>query len=186
MRFVILMHEEEAKKQRTGTGRLAKLCLTNSELLVGVDFTADERVNALIKDPSYLPFVLYPGPDAANFAALGKEALPEGKTPLIFVVDGTWRTARSILAKSSNVRALPRLSFSRSYISQFRIKRQPREYCLSTIEAIYYLCKEAEEAGLERPDARREGLMTVFKKMVDTQLGYAVGRRRRREDSKKI
>jgi len=185
MRFVILMHDDEAKKQRTGTGRLAKLCLTNSELLVGTDFTADARVNALIKDPSYLPFVLYPGPAATNLAALGASALPAGKTPLIFVIDGTWRSSRSILFKSPNVRALPRLSFSRNYLSQFRIKKQPKEHCVSTIEAIYYLCKEAEEAGLEKPDPRREVLMTVFKKMVDTQLGYAVGHHRRREENRK-
>ena len=183
-RFVILMHEEEAKRQRTGTGRLARLCLTNAELLVGVDFSGNGRVNALLADPAYEPFVLYPGPQAVSFKTL-RGALPAGKAPLIFVIDGTWRTAKSLLNKSRNVRALPRLSFDGSYLSRFRIKRQPREYCVSTIEAIYYLCKEAEEAGYERTGGRKEALMSVFGELVDIQLGYARAHHRRREDSRR-
>ena len=175
MRFVILMHSKEARKQRTGTARLAKLSLKNAELLIGTDFTRNDRVNSLIKDPSYNPFVLYPGPKAVNFKTLGNDILkPQGKTLLIFVVDGTWACAKRLLGKSQNIRALPRISFSRSYISQFAIKKQPREHCVSTIEAIYHLCEEAEEAGYENLNAQRETLMVVLKKLVDTQLNYQV------------
>lgn len=183
LRFVILMHTEEAKKQKTGTGRLAQLCLENSELLVGMDFSADERVNALLQDPAYAPFVLYPGPKAVNFKNMGPAVLPEGKKPLIFVLDGTWRTARSILNRSRNIGALPRLSFAGNYISRFAIKHQPRAHCVSTIEAIYHLCGEAEEAGHEAAGAARERLMRVFKELVETQLRYARQHRRRREDN---
>ena len=182
-RFVILMHSEEAHKQRTGTARLAKLCLENAELLTGEDFTDNERVNSLLRDPAYSPFLLYPGPEAVNFKTLGKDPLPEGKTLLVFVLDGTWRGARSLLNRSRNIRALPRLSFSRGYTSRFIIKKQPMEHCVSTIEAVYYLCKEAAEAGYEEPGARPEALMALFKELVDTQLHYQKVKGRRREDS---
>jgi DTW domain-containing protein YfiP len=172
MRFVILMHAKEDQKQKTGTARLAKMCLRNAELLVGTDFTYNERVNSLIQDPSYNPFVLYPGPKAVNFKTLGDNPLPEEKTLLIFVVDGTWRGAKRLLNKSRNIRALPRLSFSRNYSSQFVIKRQPMEHCVSTIEAIYYLCEEAQEAGYENLNAQNKILMLIFKKLVDTQINY--------------
>lgn len=177
-RFVILMHTKEAKKQRTGTARLAKLCLKNAELLIGTDFTLDERVNSLLRDPSYSPFVLYPGPKAVNFKTLGKELLPEGKTPLVFVMDGTWECAQRLLYRSRNVRALPRLSFSRSYTSKFIIKKQPREYCVSTIEAISYLCEEAEEAGYENLNGQSENLLVLLKKLVETQSIYKWGSRK--------
>ena len=177
MRFVILMHAKEDRKQKTGTARLAKMCLTNAELLAGTDFTHNERVNSLLRDPSYNPFVLYPGPEAVNFKTLGSNLLPEGKTLLIFVIDGTWVCAKRLLNKSRNIRALPRLSFSRSYISRFAIKKQPREHCVSTIEAIRYLCEEAEEAGYENLNAQSETLMIVFKKLVDTQIRHQRGRR---------
>ena len=181
MRFVILMHSEEAHKQRTGTARLAKMCLTNAELLTGTDFTRNERVNSLLRDPAFSPFVLYPGPEAVNFKTLG-ERIPEGKTLLVFVLDGTWGGARSLLNRSQNIRALPRLSFSGSYLSQFKIKRQPGEHCVSTIEAVYYLCKEAEEAGYENLNAQNESLMSVLKELVDTQINYQREKGRRRED----
>lgn len=183
-RFVILMHEEEAKRQRTGTGRLAALCLENSELLVGVDFSADARVNALLSDPAYAPFVLYPGPGARDLAAAAAE-VPAGKTPLVFVIDGTWRNARTLLNRSPNVKALPRLSFSRGYVSRFRIKRQPMAHCVSTIEALYYLCEEAGQAGLERLEGRHGALLELQEKVVETQLGYARGRGHRREENRR-
>jgi len=185
MRFVILMHTKEARKQKTGTARLAKLCLKNAELLIGTDFTRNDRVNSLLQDPSYHPFVLYPGPKAVNFKNLGKYLLEqEGKTLLVFVIDGTWACAKSLLNKSQNIRALPRLSFSRAYTSQFAIKKQPREHCVSTIEAVYYLCKEAEDAGYENPTAQSEILMSVFKKLVDTQINYQMGDLRKGRSSR--
>ena len=185
MRIVILMHYEEARAQKTGTARLAKLCLTNAELLIGTDFTRDERVNALLQDPAYAPFVLYPGTDAVNFKTSGRGLFPEGKTPLVFVVDGTWRSAGQLLKHSQNIRALPRLSFSGGYVSRFAIKKQPMRHCVSTIEAVYYLCKEAEEAGYEKLNAQSEVLMELLKKLVDTQLYYKKVKGRRREENKK-
>ena len=161
------------------------MCLTNAELLVGVDFTANERVNTLLQDPGYIPFALYPGPQAVNFNALKQRAAPEEKTPLVFVIDGTWRTARRILNQSRNVRALPRLSFSRSYASRFSIKRQPMAHCVSTIEAIYHLCSEAEEAGYERLHGQAEVLMELLDKLVTTQLYYVRSSGKLREESVK-
>ena len=60
IKFVFLMHPKEAKKQRTGTGRLSKNSLTDSEILVGVDFTQNKRLLQLINDPQYFPVLLYP------------------------------------------------------------------------------------------------------------------------------
>ena len=108
-----------------------------------------------------------------NFKTLVNELSgSEAKTLLIFVIDGTWACAKRLLNKSQNIRALPRLSFSRRYISRFVIKKQPREHCVSTIEAIYYLCEEAREAGYENLNAQNEILMTLLKELVDTQLDY--------------
>jgi DTW domain-containing protein YfiP len=186
MRFVILMHTKEARKQRTGTARLAWMCLKNADLFIGTEFGDDGRVNALLRDPAYVPFVLYPGPAAVNFRDMGPETLPAGKIPLVFVIDGTWNTARTLLNKSPNVKALPRLSFAGKYVSRFAIKRQPMAHCVSTIEAIYHLCREAEAAGHERPGAKAEVLMELLGKIVETQLWYSRRHRHRREDNKKM
>ncbi len=184
-RFVLLMHDEEARRQKTGTGRLAAMCLKNSELLVGVDFSADARVNALLADPAYQPYVLFPGPGAATYAGLAA-ALPPGRTPLVFVIDGTWRTARTLLNRSPNVRSLPRLSFVRDHVSRFSIKRQPMAHCVSTIEAVYYLLGEAEEAGCEDTGGGREVLMDLLRAIVETQMHYQRTAGRRREENARL
>lgn len=186
MRFVILMHSKEAREQKTGTARLAKACLTNAELLTGVDFTCNDRVNSLLQNSSYNPFVLYPGPKAVNFKTLANDLSREEKILLIFVIDGTWACAKRLLNKSLNIRALPRLSFSRNYISTFAIKKQPREHCVSTIEAINYLCEEAKEAGYENLDVKNGALMVLLKKLVDTQMRYRNGKGRKREENKRV
>jgi DTW domain-containing protein YfiP len=182
LRVVILMHCKEAREEKLGTARLARLCLTNADLFVGYDFTEDERVNSLLRDPAYAPLVLYPGPTARGFAALGPEELPPGRTPLVFVIDGTWHCAKSLLFRSRNLHGLPRLSFSGDYRSRFAIKRQPVAHCVSTIEAIYYLLKEAEAAGHEKLEGRAEVLPEVLRRLVETQQRYAREIRHRRED----
>ncbi len=193
VKFVFLMHPKEAYKQRTGTGRLAHLSLEDSEILVGIDFTENRRLKALLNDPQFFPAVLYPGEDAwcvsepegaaAIKAALTPtEKVPESgdnrenlkdreqrKTLLVVVVDGTWPCAKKMLRLSPNVTALQKISFSAGYRSEYQFKKEPQEDYLSTIESCYYLLREMQQAELcARTDI--EGLMNVFRRMVRFQL----------------
>jgi DTW domain-containing protein YfiP len=169
IKFVFLMHPKEARKQKTGTGRLANLTLKDSEILVGIDFSANPRLQALIKDPAYFPTVMYPGPDAYFSDTPEFRQRLEGKKLLVFLVDSTWGLAGQILNRNPWIKALPKLSFKSEYRSQFEIKQQPAEYCLSTIEAAYYLIKELQVPGIAKPEARAEALMDIFKRMIDYQ-----------------
>ena len=67
-RFVFLMHPKEYKQEKAATGRLTRLCLTNSELHMGIAFDEHEAVQDLIRDPMNLPVLLYPGRDALNLS----------------------------------------------------------------------------------------------------------------------
>ncbi len=173
VKFVFLMHPKEAYKQRTGTGRLAHLTLINSEILIGVDFTENEKLNNLLNDNAYMPLLLYPGDDAwsAQTESEGK-ALKEmlgKKTLLVIVVDSTWFFAKKILRLSKNIQHLQKISFKAGYKSQFQFKTQPEEGCLSTIESCYYLINELKTAGICN-DVPAEPLMNIFKRMVSFQL----------------
>jgi DTW domain-containing protein YfiP len=67
---------------------------------------------------------------------------------------------------------LPRLAFKPRERSRWVIKRQPRDYCLSTIEAIHELLSALEAAGLDSyPDKRR--LLAAFAAMQDYQVERA-------------
>lgn len=169
IKIVFLQHQKEAKHQKTGTGRLSYLCLESSELIVGVDFSQNKRVNELLQDTKYLPFVLYPAPNALTAKSPDLPKLLQKKTLLVFVIDGTWFCAKKIMQKSINLQPLPTLSFYGSYKSLFTFKREPRIDFISTIESCYYLIKELQDQHLSKT-CDPAPLMTVFKKMVLFQL----------------
>ena len=176
LKFVFLMHPHEAKNQRTGTGRLASLSIVDSEIIVDKSFDKNLKTQELLSNSSFYPMVLYPGKDAHRAEHFDFKDVLKGRTLLIFLIDATWREARRMMFLSSSLQKLPRLSFSKEYRSQFRIKTQPKDYCLSTIESSYYLIKELQCAGVCDSALDGEGLMDVFKKMVDFQIKCRVDR----------
>lgn len=171
VKFVFLMHPHEAKKQRTGTGRLASLSLKDSEIIIDESFDSNSKTQSLISNPSFYPMVLYPGKDACRTDELNFKEVLKDRTLLVFLIDATWVEARKMMYRSPSLQNLPRLSFSREYRSRFTIKTQPEDYCLSTIESSYYLLKELQNTGVCDSTLNGEGLMDVFKKMVDFQIG---------------
>lgn len=170
IKFVFLMHPQEAYKQKTGTGRLASLSLVNSEIIIDDTFDNNSRTQELIRDKRYYPMVLYPGKDA-NFAETFEfDTVAQGKTLLIFLIDATWSLAKKMMHRSPSLQKLPKLSFSREYRSNFKFKKQPADYCLSTIESSYYLIKELQKSKICATNIKAEGLLDVFNTMVQYQL----------------
>lgn len=165
------MHPKEARKQKCGTGRLCHLALKNSRLHVGVDFTNDHEVLALIADPEYTSVLLFPSPQAVNLSEEGYRSISghEGKLQ-IFVVDGTWPLARKILRLSENLRALPTVSFTPRQPSNFKFKKQPQAAYLSTLESIQLLLELGQEQGIESVDENLEQLPELFESLVLIQL----------------
>jgi len=164
------MHPHEAKKQRTGTGRLASLSLLGSEIIVERSFDNNIKTQDLINNPSFYPMLLYPGDSSLSAEEINFKKVLKDRTLLIFLIDATWREARRMMFLSPSLQNLPRLSFKREYRSQFLIKTQPKNFYLSTIESSYYLVKELQEAGVCNSKLQTEGMMDVFKKMVDFQI----------------
>lgn len=170
VKFVFLMHPHEAKKQRTGTGRLASLSLLDSEIIIDKSFDNNSRTKELISNPVFYPMVLYPGNDSQYAEIINFKDILKGRTLLVFLIDATWREARRMMFLSLSLQKLPHLSFKQEYHSVFKIKKQPKISYLSTIESSYYLFKELQCAGVCDSELNGEGLMTIFKKMVDFQI----------------
>ncbi len=130
LKFIFLMHPKEAKRQRTGTGRISHLCLPDSEILVGLDYTRDsvagQRLFELLEDPKYLPLLLYPGDDAWNAANPAFKSAARGKILMPIIVDATWFCSRKILQRNPFLLDLPKMSFANEYRSIFTFKHEPR------------------------------------------------------------
>ncbi len=172
-RFVFLMHPKEFKQEKAATGRLTHLCLTNSEIQMGIAFDEHPAVRDLLHDPRYFPVLVYPGPEAVNLSTPGA-TLPElgDRQLLVLLLDATWSCARKMLKLSPSLQRLPRIMFTPSAPSRFVIKQQPQEGCLSTLETTHELLLALEQRGLDqypRPDQ----LLGLFQRMQDFQIRCA-------------
>ena len=91
----------------------------------------------------------------------------------VFVIDGTWNTARKMLHLSLNLKRLPQICFTPERLSTFRVRKQPAPECVSTIEAIHQ-CIEllGTHAGFQTPSRQHDGLLKVFDQLVEQQLVF--------------
>ncbi len=171
-RFIILMHPKEYKKEKSGTGHMTKLQLENSEIIVGVDFTNDKRVNEMLTNKNCSSFLLYPGNDSFNLSIKKNSEISSfmGNDAHIFLLDGTWSCARKMLKLSKNLQKLQRVSFDNEIKSKFIIKQQPDSLCLSTIETVYTVLNILKEGDLEQCDTK--SFLIPFEKMIEHQVEY--------------
>lgn len=177
IQFVILIHPIEVRR-RIATGRMAHLCLKNSFLISGQDYTNDKIVNEILADSNSHSVLLYPGQNSVNLSPLNedqrKDLFPVGKKLTVFVVDGTWATARRTVRQSINLQTLPRVCFSPAKPSTFRVRKQPHEACYSTIEAIHHTIELLGPGqGFQTEARHHDRLINVFDKMVEFQLEFA-------------
>ncbi|MGC4068546.1 MAG: tRNA-uridine aminocarboxypropyltransferase [Polyangiaceae bacterium] len=159
-KIVLLQHPRERDKA-IGTARMASLCLPNSELHVGVEFDDASDVARVIREAEGSVALLYPGEDSQDVSLLA-----EGERPrTLVVVDGTWWQTRKMVRRNALLEALPRVAFTPLRPSEYRIRKEPADHCVSTIEALMYVLG-ALEGDLER----FTGLLDPFRAMVDAQI----------------
>lgn len=157
-RVQILQHPRE-RDVPINTARIAKLCLPSSDLHVGVSWSE----LPFARDASRPAVLLYPGPGAIDI----EREPPRGPVTLV-VVDGTWWQARKIVRSSPALAALPRYAFRPPARSDYRIRKEPRDDYVSTVEAL------VQVLGVLEGDAPRFAEMLVpFRAMVDAQISYA-------------
>jgi len=166
------MHPKEYRKERIGTGLMTKLQLENSEIIVGVDFTNNNRVNEILTREKSSSFLLYPGKDNFNLSISKSSEINVfmGSNPHIFLLDGTWPCVRKMLKLSKNLQKLKRVSFDNRIKSKFIIKQQPEALCLSTIESVYTVLNLLQECDLEQCDTKV--FLIPFEKLIEYQLEY--------------
>jgi len=173
IKFIILIHPKEAKKERLGTGRIVKQALLNSEMIMGVDFTTDPMVNHYLDNQKFRPFLMYPG-EAPQKVAQFKDQLHDPREIIIFILDGTWPFAKKMLRKSKNLQTIPRITITIKGESNFRIKQQPDSACLCTLEAVVQFLDECEESELEKLNGVQKNLLETFEKLVKFQEDCAL------------
>lgn len=164
-RVVFIQHPREFKVP-ISTCRMAHLSLPNSELHVAVAAAGSPALEAICSRPGTA--LLFPIGDATDADAL--EAPPD----TLVVVDGTWANARKLVVNCPLLSKLPRLAFRPDAPSRYRIRAEPDDDFVSTIEATAIVLEK-----LERAPGRFRPILGAFDAMVERQLDYASGNQRR-------
>jgi hypothetical protein len=139
---------------------MASLCLPRASLHVGARWDGDPALRAALDEPGRTPILLYPGPGAKDIL----REPPRGPVTLV-VVDGTWSQAKTVVRDNPILRGLPRYAFEAPEPSQYRIRREPRDEYVSTIEALMHVL-----GALEGSPERFRALLDPLRAMVDMQL----------------
>jgi DTW domain-containing protein YfiP len=157
---VVLLQHPRERDMPIGTARMANLCLPNSELHVGINWQQSAALLSAISDPQRPALLLYPSDDAIDVT----HHSPIGPVTLV-VVDGTWSQAKKMVRENPILNRLPRFAFQPANPSEYRIRREPKPHCVSTIEALVYAL-----GALEGDPERFTSLLLPFRKMIDRQI----------------
>jgi hypothetical protein len=154
----LLMHDVEPLKP-SNTGWLIADLLADTFAFSWSRTAVDERLPALLADPQWQPYLVFPGEYVAPERVVSEVAPPSGKRPLFVVLDATWSEASKMFRKSPYLDGLPVLSLQPEQLSRYRLRRSQRGDHLCTAE-VAALCLEL--AGEERAAAALDAYLDVF------------------------
>jgi DTW domain-containing protein YfiP len=163
---IILQHPRE-RFHPVGTARIAQLGLARVRLETCAPWAQRSSVRNGLPEGVAL---LYPAAGARDLAALAAEERPRH----LVVLDGTWFHAKKMYEAHAWLRDLPHVRLTPREASRYRVRRQPREEYVATLEAIISALRilEPQTRGLD-------GLLRSFSAMVDRQASYVADRARR-------
>jgi DTW domain-containing protein len=157
---VVLLQHPRERDVAIGTARMASLCLPGAELHVGLRWDGSPELARALSDPARPAVLLYPGEGAIDIV----KDPPAGPVTLL-VVDGTWWQAKKVVRENLELARLPRYSFTPPSPSEYRIRKEPHESFVSTLEALVHVL-----GVLEGDSARFQALLVPFRAMVDAQI----------------
>lgn len=164
--IAILQHRRESR-HAIGTVRIAELGLERCHVEIVPASASSGR-----ERPAWLPAnagLLYPGPDSRDLADLDAAERPQA----LVILDGTWHQARQLFRDHAFLRDLPRFRLSPAAPSRYRIRREPAQHCISTIEAIVQALTLLEPELVEV-----DALIGAFDALIDDQIENARTRAR--------
>ncbi|XP_056393361.1 tRNA-uridine aminocarboxypropyltransferase 2 isoform X2 [Hyla sarda] len=130
--YIVQHPAEESRVLRTVPLLAACLPEDKCKVLIGRRF-GEERypeLAAICRKPG--TFLLYPGAEAANLEEL---SLEDNHHPhSLIIIDGTWSQAKDIFYKNSLFRLPKQVQLKTTISSQYVIRTQPTNTCLSTLE----------------------------------------------------
>ncbi|XP_073913112.1 tRNA-uridine aminocarboxypropyltransferase 2 isoform X3 [Castor canadensis] len=155
----------ESKVLRTVPLLAACLPQDKCKVKIGRRFSEerDTELSTVCRKPGTL--ILYPGAEATNLEDFLLDS-PVYPSTLI-LIDGTWSQAKDIFYKNSLFRLPKQVQLKTSLSSQYVIRMQPANRCLSTLE-----CAAVALSILEKNSGIQETLLRPLQALCSFQLQH--------------
>ncbi len=158
---VLFVQHPRERDVAIGTARMAHLGLEGSTFVEGVAVDDTPAVRAALDAGGAA--VLFPGAGARDV-----EEWAAAPPRTLVVLDGTWSQAKKLLGKNPRLASLPRVGYRPPAPGNYRIRKEPSDEHLATVEAV-----AAVLGILEGDRDRYASLLAPFTFMVDRQLEAA-------------
>ena len=153
----ILQHLNESKHP-IGTARIAQLSLSNCKTYISKNFSHNLDVSQLIKNTN--PLLIYPGEGSISIEEIDPLEIRE-----IIFLDGSWRKTRRMIYETPELQTLTKVSFTAIAPSSYRIRKEPNDTAVSTLEAIVTVMSK-----LENEHHKYQPLLKSMEWMINTQI----------------
>lgn len=161
----LLMHDTEPLKP-SNTGWLIADLVADTYAFGWARTEVDPALLALLADPQWQPYVVFPGEYAPPERVLSALPVPDtaaaeaaGPRPLLVLLDATWSEARKMFRKSPYLERFPVLSLDDGVVSRYRLRRSRRSEHLCTAE-VAALC--LAQAGERHAGALLQAWLDVY------------------------
>ena len=158
-RLILLIHRIESRKP-TNTGKLAALCLANSEVVERGHQGIQTHDGVLSWPTNSQPLMVFPHEDAVPLADYANHEKPIS----LIVPDGTWRQAFKMRKRMPQLASVPCVSLPEGMETAYRLRVERRPGGLATMEAI------ARAFGILESDHIEQELLRIFRIMVERAL----------------
>lgn len=163
IKIIVLQHPDEVNNPK-GSGIIAELGLQQYQKWIAEDFSQHKELIGFITENTAETAVLYPveGANVLSEASRGTENL---KLKNLIVIDATWRKAKKMWELQPLLQNLTCLRLTNEEISNYRIRKVPKDGYLSTIESIVVALRLLED----RKQAYQP-LIELFTGMINFQI----------------
>ena len=133
----LVMHDVEPMKP-SNTGWLIADVIDQTSAFAWSRTEVEPGLLALIADPQWQPYIVFPGEFVAPERVVSQVTLEEGKRPLFILLDATWSEARKMFRKSPYLEHLPVLSLAPEQLSRYKLRRSKRDdhFCTAEVAAL--------------------------------------------------
>ncbi|KAL0488377.1 hypothetical protein AKO1_015550 [Acrasis kona] len=177
LNVIILQHSHESREFKN-TGGFIPACLKNAHLITGKKFAkgCNEKLKQACDDIEGT-WVLYPSASALDIAELITKNLEETQHPLkgslplrnLIVIDGTWIYAKRLISRNHTLlKGMRYLCINPKHATRYRIRSEPNEKYLSTLEAVAFCIStiEDDQSIYDKMTLPLDGLVESFNSIV--------------------